>query len=466
MACNPEVAAARLDGLLHFLSYGIGEGRQGVPAIASRSPAATSSKLIQGILDSGLFDPAWYEARYEFVSATPEEAVEDYLFQSSYDPLRDPGPLFSGAHYLMQHPDIRGMHPLEHFVTFGLNEGRGAVSAIAADAFMEGAGDHALVPLAGLLDSDRRVVVLHWSQGNFFFSDIARYLVDYLSRAGYRAEIATDDAGFEPGQHQFVVVAPHEYCVHGPGAAWSDSRLAAAVYVNTEQWHTSWFSLALGKMLKSRKALDINPASARGLTRLGIAAGFLPLLPQTGGVFAFPRAPLSAPTTARRAVKPLTWPERFEDRPYDVLFVGALNDRREMALGQLAPCLAQYDCFIHSPRLMGPVNSGNVNMIPSADVAQLARNSRVLLNIHQGESRYFPWHRLFLSGICEGAVVVTEPCVATGVLVAGEHYLEVELAAMGEFLDRLLGTAAGLERMLEIRRNCVDLQARLQARAG
>jgi hypothetical protein len=104
--------------------------------------------------------------------------------------------------------------------------------------------------------------------------------------------------------------------------------------------------------------------------------------------------------------------------------------------------------------LQGPVNASSANMIPSADFNQLARNSRILLNIHQGESRYFEWHRLFVSGICEGCVVVTEPCIDTGMLTAGIHFLEIEAGLMGEYVDWLLLTVEGKQKMEQVYHSC------------
>ena len=460
LARYPEVAAAGMDPLTHFLGHGLVEGRAGLPVVR---PGVPAPGLVAEILACGLFDPAWYCARHGLGEMAPADAVVDYLRESTFDPLRDPGPLFSGAWYILRHDDLRGIHPLEHVLRFGLREGRALFDPVAADAFMAGAAGEGLAPLAGFFAADRRVVVLCWKDGNFFFEDIARYLVSHLGRLGFVAELRHDDGGLADEGHDFVVVAPHEYCVHGPGAQWGAARRAAAIHVNTEQWHTGWFALALGKMLDSRRALDINPASARGLARLGISAGFLPLLPAAGGPFDVPRAGLTAQTTALRDVLPLSWPEDAAARPYDVLFVGTMNDRRGEVLARLAPQLAGRDCFIHAPRLAGPVTASHPDMIPAADVAQLARNAKVLLNIHQGESRYFPWHRLFLAGIAEGCVVVTEPCVATGVLVAGVHYLEAEAGEMGAMLDWLLGTDDGRARMAAVRRDCAALCAGLMA---
>lgn len=457
----PDTTRSKFGPLAHFLRWGVNEGRVGGPNQAKVADANVPENVVEAILKSGLFDLKWYAKRYGFVGDSQGAAVRDYLIQSQIDPLRNPGPLFSGAYYILQNPDTAGVPPLLHFVTSGLTEGRRALSPVAADAFMEEAANEALNRLEDLLDLTKPTLVLCWQEGNFFFTDIATYLCDYLARRGCQAQRAFEDAGVDIERYNVVVVAPHEFNIHGPGRAWPVARLAKAIYVNTEQWHTSWFSLALGMIARSGKVLDINPASARGLCKLGMQAGFLPLLPLEGSAFNFPRMPLSKQTSALRTVKPLTYPIAPEQRPYDILYVAALNERRARIMASLAPHLAQYDCFLHTPSLQGPVKARSANMLPSADFSQLARNSKVLLNIHQGESRYFEWHRLFLSGICEGCVVVTEPCLATGVLKAGVHYLEIETGLMGQYLDWLLQTAEGKQKMADIHASCAELRDRL-----
>lgn len=457
---NPDVAQFRSGPLAHALLHGLAEKRGGIPAAPEPvAVSALSPGLRDRIVASGLFDLHWYRAKIPEASPDLDEALTSYLKRSSNDPLHDPGPLFSGAFYRIENPDTINMHPLEHYLYYGLAEGRRAFSSSNADEFIKGSAAQRLEQIDAFFDPSKETLVLHWAEGNFFFTDIAAYLADYLARRGYKARRLVDDSALMHEDHNLLVVAPHEYCIHGPGKDWPAERLARAVYFNTEQWHTSWFSLALGVMLRSRMAIDINPASARGLRRLGIRAGFVPLLPFESSVFAVETAPLSKQTTARRYVKALTWPQNYDERPYEILFIGALNPRREAILAKLAPVLARYDAFIHSPRLSGPANSTNGNTLPRHDVAQLARNAKILLNIHQGESHYFEWHRLFVSGICEGCVVLTEPCIDTGILTSGVHYLECAAAAMPEMLNHLLTTAEGRARLAEVRANCEALLA-------
>jgi len=198
----------------------------------------------------------------------------------------------------------------------------------------------------------------------------------------------------------------------------------------------------------------MNPASAAGLQRLGVDTAFLPLLPLAASPFEVGRAKVSEAFAKARYIHALTYPDGLADRPYDVLFVGAANTRRESALAALAPILADHEPYVHCPRFKGPVRQGDPDMMSTSDIVQLARNSKILLNIHQGESRYFEWHRLFLFGVIEGCIVLTEPCIPNAFVEAGTHYLECPVDDMPERLRWLLETDAGRAEMLRIRENC------------
>lgn len=458
----PDVVQSRQGALYHLLRNGLLEQREGAPDFAATFYPRTNPDLLPLILESGLFDPDWYARNYQ-AEGTPMALLQDYLERSAEDPLCDPGPLFSGSFYLMENPDTRFLHPLEHYIAYGMQEGRRAFQPAAADRFMTGGDANSLLGLADFLTPGRKAVVLHWEKGNFFFTDIAQYAAETIAALGHDVALLTDHVGINLSESDVFVVAPHEYCVHGPGAHFPKETAKRLVHINTEQWHTSWFSLALHKMTESKRALDINPLSARGLGRLGIKAGFLPLLPRVGGVFDFKQKALSAQVTELRAVKPLIFPADFADRPYDILFAGALNDRRSRALAKLAPALAKYDCFLHAPRLRGrPVTAQSPNMINSADLAQLARNAKILLNIHQGDSHYFEWHRLVLSGIAQGCVPLTEPCADIGLVKPGQHYISVRIDEMADRLKWLLETSAGKRELMRLHQNGRALMATLE----
>lgn len=473
---NPDVAKARLDPLRHYALNGFREGRPtglaepttfGASDLSARNAqSSVDDALRRRVMDSGMFDPDWYRAQYGGLIDDEVDPLSDYFAASDEDVLRDPGPLFSTAFYLESNRDARGTHPLRHFVERGMAEGCRAFPPDKVNAFLLDAPLQGLCPLTSFLNPDLPTIVLHWEEGNFFFTDIADYVTGFLMEKGFATKSLVSDAGIAPGSANVVVVAPHEYCVHGPGRSWSSGQFADAVYINTEQWHTRWFILAYQVFRRSGKVLDINPASAAGLARLGMRAGFVPLLPLPASPFAFDRVAIAETTFRLKAIKPLSYPDAFADRPYDVAFLGVLNDRRAQALAALAPTLAAYECFLHAPRFDGPLRSSDPDMISSRDFGQIARHSRILLNVHQGETNYFEWHRLFLSGIAQGCVVVTEPCTPLGVLTQDEHYLTATLGEMPGLIEALLGTHQGRSRLQAIHENCRKLMREIDAGEG
>lgn len=76
------------------------------------------------VIASGLFDADWYLQRYP-QAGTRDRAVAHYL-GANPDANLDPGPEFSGRHYLLENPDVAAakINPLLHYLRYGQAEGR------------------------------------------------------------------------------------------------------------------------------------------------------------------------------------------------------------------------------------------------------------------------------------------------------------------------------------------------------
>jgi chromosome segregation ATPase len=74
---------------------------------------------------SGLFDADWYLATYPDVAAAGIDPLAHYLEHGASEG-RDPGPGFSSRAYLARYPDVAeaGLNPLMHYLEFGRIEGR------------------------------------------------------------------------------------------------------------------------------------------------------------------------------------------------------------------------------------------------------------------------------------------------------------------------------------------------------
>jgi glycosyltransferase involved in cell wall biosynthesis len=99
----PDVAAAGVDPLAHYLIHGPKEGR---------SP-------------SSLFDTAYYLAKNPEIACTALHPLVHYLQMGAWE-KRDPHPLFQSDYYLMKNPDVvaSNRNPLVHYIECGAREGR------------------------------------------------------------------------------------------------------------------------------------------------------------------------------------------------------------------------------------------------------------------------------------------------------------------------------------------------------
>jgi hypothetical protein len=99
----PDVAAAGINPLLHFIVAGAFEGRRPHP----------------------LFDTTFYLAKYPDVAAARVNPLGHYLKRGAFEG-RQPHPLFDSPYYLERNPEIRDarINPLVHYVLNGAAEGR------------------------------------------------------------------------------------------------------------------------------------------------------------------------------------------------------------------------------------------------------------------------------------------------------------------------------------------------------
>ncbi len=117
---NADVAASEMNPLGHFLKHGRSEGRA-VPISGHCTEA-----VLRQLLDSGLFDPAFYLAQYPDVAEAGIDPLSHYLSHGVVEGWRKPNLYFDTAFYLQQNPDVAasGVNPLLHYLLDGFREER------------------------------------------------------------------------------------------------------------------------------------------------------------------------------------------------------------------------------------------------------------------------------------------------------------------------------------------------------
>lgn len=119
---RPDVAKANLNPLVHFLRHGILEVEAQVGAAAA-APSAIDTDY-ETIRNSSLFDAEWYLSQYPDVRAANLDPIQHYLSTGGQEG-RDPSSGFNSLWYSNTSPDVAasGMNPLLHYLIVGSRNG-------------------------------------------------------------------------------------------------------------------------------------------------------------------------------------------------------------------------------------------------------------------------------------------------------------------------------------------------------
>jgi hypothetical protein len=219
---------------------------------------------------------------------------------------------------------------------------------------------------------------------NAFFRELAEALVFELDRLGARSRLAIDEFPAPAEGTVLVLLPPHEF-VHLSGVGLSPALLRRCVLISAEQPTSVFFARNLELARNAGAVLDINARAVRAYREARVPAEHL----QLGYSEAWDR---------RRSVP---------GRDVDVVFLGRVTQRRELALANYADLLERFRCeFLFSDN-SAPNSDEGPNFATKEKKLDLLARSKVLLNIHGEEEPYFEWLRA-AEAISSGCVVVSE----------------------------------------------------------
>jgi glycosyl transferase family 2 len=154
LRCNPDVAAAGVDPLDHFLEHGATENRNPNPLFDAQYYVREYSEvletgvnpltdfIIQGAFEgrrpNWLFDPDYYYRKNLDVAVAGANPLAHFLVFGAKEG-RKPHPLFDTAFYLARNPDVAaaGVNPLSHYMQSGAAEGRQPCILFAPAYYLE-----------------------------------------------------------------------------------------------------------------------------------------------------------------------------------------------------------------------------------------------------------------------------------------------------------------------------------------
>lgn len=257
----------------------------------------------------------------------------------------------------------------------------------------------------------KQVELFATTKSNLFIIEIGELIAAGFRELGCVANLRLDEVPAEnpPPDTLQIVVTPHEF--YNLFLTEQISRTRAleltrnVVLLCTEQPETVWFHGNLHWAASARGVADINALGVlayrkRGLRSYHFHLGF-------HGMLASPRQP------------------PHPEREHDITFLGSMTPRREEFLAEHAGFFSQHRCHLRLVPLGFAKTKATRSYLTAADRNDLLSQSRILLNLHYSEEKYFEWHRM-LAGLANGCCVISETCEGYGALIPGEHFIMVD----------------------------------------
>ncbi|MBX7156984.1 MAG: glycosyltransferase family 2 protein [Verrucomicrobiae bacterium] len=265
--------------------------------------------------------------------------------------------------------------------------------------------------------------------GNHFMQEIAEFYVRGLQIAGYDAELILDQLPQHNSEITSIVVAPHEFFplfVEKQTDASGLKNIASRVLLlNTEQPGTSWFKKTVQIAAQSRGVIDFNQLGIDAFHQYGVPALYWPI-PYTDL--------LECPEECKKEI--------------DFVFLGYASSRRTKFFAKHAEFFSQFENrFIFST-----LQEVRTQTTPGCCFGEarnwLLKRSKILVNIHSSENRYFEWHRALVA-IANGCVFVTDESERYEPLIHGEHLMVTPYDRLQEVCVELIVNNKKREAILQ-----------------
>jgi Glycosyl transferase family 2/Glycosyl transferases group 1 len=292
-----------------------------------------------------------------------------------------------------------------------------------------GLAESGRVPAGATLTSGQkmRFCFVSTRRGSYFMTELLTAIAKATADSGHSAELVFDEFPQLDREAVYVVI-PHEFHAWGNPRGFPDARQRArTIALCTENPGTEWFEATYRLVAEFALAMSINRSSAAELGRRGIRCEHIQL-----------------------GYSPL-WDSWLRDeeaeRDIDMLYLGAADPRRDPLIAGLGKDLSARECQLLIPPLEPRIRS-RPDFLKGEEKYRRLRSARVLLNLHRTTSSALEWMR-FLEAICNGCVVVSEPCLDNEPLVPGEHFLVAGTESIAGVVNGLLDDPGRLRALRE-----------------
>jgi len=227
------------------------------------------------------------------------------------------------------------------------------------------------------------------------------------------------------------VVVPHEYfVVLPPDLLPGPDQLARTIGFCVEHPGNETFETTVLHARALAACVDINDDSTAELNSLGISAerfvlGYSDRWDRWGGM--------------------------ETERPHDVVYLGTSDDRRSRLLALDSHALRDFNVLLAMPP-HEPMTKPRIDFFMGDAKLNLLAQSKVLLNLHRGNSRSLEWVRV-LEAMCNGCVVVSENSPDFAPLRPREHLLLGRPRTLVHLARSVLEDPS---RLIDIRMSCYE----------
>jgi GT2 family glycosyltransferase len=264
-------------------------------------------------------------------------------------------------------------------------------------------------------------------RGSYFMTELLAAISSATAAAGHVVDLVFDEFP-RLAEETIYIVIPHEFRAWGDPNGCPDSRQRArTIALCTENPGTDWFEATYELVPQFAAVMSINRSSAAELQRRGIRCEHLQL-----------------------GYSP-SWDVWLRDasveRHIDMLYLGAADPRRNPLLGGLGGSLWARECQLLIPPLE-PRTRPRPDFLKGAEKYHRLRSAKILLNLHRTTSSALEWMR-FLEAICNGCVVVSEPCLDNEPLTPGVHFVAASTDNIAVVVDDLLDDPCRLQQLRE-----------------
>jgi GT2 family glycosyltransferase len=291
----------------------------------------------------------------------------------------------------------------------------------------------------------RRVVIYGTLRSNLFIREVGELVAAGFTELGCETDLLFDRLPERENNDALqIILTPHEYynlfLLEQIPRKTARELSTNLVFLCTEQPATGWFEQNLRWSCYARAVADINPLGVESYRAHGIRAHHLPL-----GYHEL-----------------LAHSEEKPAREIDLVFLGSLTSRRERFFARHTDFFSQRNCHLRFVPLGFAKTELSRSYLPAAQRNALLAGSKILLNVHYSDQRYFEWHRM-LVGLANGCCIITENCAGYAPLIPNKHFVMVEHEALIDACQYYLEHPDQCARIAEAGANFVRTELRQAA---